>query len=216
MICNPIHPTRALAIALILAWTTMAQAKPAVDEQVETLHREIASLRILHNLDLDDEQRAELVPLVETGIGLVDDLEGIHEANQRGHLEVLQQVRDDLWDDGELEEATQTAAQEARKAGEKVLRPVMWELGDLAEEVMQVLDEDQRDAVQAALSRPPWARRTPGPEGHGGPQAGGPTGGDEGPTPPPGVAAGVRRQNARQLFHLVFSEEFLAVLTDLE
>lgn len=216
MISNPFHPTRAFAIALIFAWTTIAQAKPAVDEQVETLHREIAALRILHNLDLDDEQRAELIPLVETGIGLVSDLQATHEANQADQFAMLQQVRDDLWDDGELDEATEEAAQEARKAGEKALRPVMWELGDLAEEVMQVLDEDQREAVQAALSRPPWAGRMRGPEGPGGPGAAGPPEVGEGPTPPPGVTAGVRRHNARQLFHLVFSDEFLQVLTGLE
>ncbi len=205
-----------LPIALVMAWPAAALARPAMDEQVEVLHREIAALRVVHNLDLDEEQRAELIPLVETGIGLVGDLEDLHEQNQRDHLAVLQQVRDDLWDDGELDEATEAAAQDARKAAEKALRPVMWELGDLSEEVMQVLDEDQREAVQAALSRPPGARKgRGGPEGRmGGPRAGGPD--EDAPSPPPGVAAGIRRHNARQLFHLVFSDEFLQVLTSLD
>jgi hypothetical protein len=205
----------AASLTLALGLTAAAGARPDVGDEVEALHREIAALRLFHALDLTAEQQAEMIPLVETGIGLADDLRAVHEVNQRDHLAVLAQVRDDLRDDGELGEATQEAVQDARKVAEKAMRPVMWEIGDLGEEVQGILDDDQRARVREALQRSPGA----GPRGAG-PGAGrmAPPGSD-----PRGEGAGDAgadgeraRHRGRQLLKLVFSEEFLAVLTGLE
>ncbi len=207
------HTLRGGLLAAILTLSTClaaaAAARPDPGEEVESLHREIAALRLFHALELTAEQQAEMLPLVETGAGLADDLRAVHGANQRDHLAVLGQVRDDLWADGELSEATQDAAEGARKEAEKAMRPVMWEIGDLGEEVLGILDEDQRARVREALLRPP-GRGDGGPgEGRMGPAAGPRGQGAQG-------EAGAQRHRARQLFRVVFSDEFLTVLTELD
>jgi len=201
-----------LLLAALLLLPTAAGARPQLDEQVQTLHREIASLRIVHGLELDDEQIQQLIPLVEEAIGLRQDLEDLHDAQRKTHVSVLQQVRDDLADDGELAEATEQLAQETRKDAEKAMRPVMFELRDLGEEVMELLDEDQRQRVAEAMARmpdPPGHRRGGPPQRDGegmGPQ--------QRPQLPPDMEQGIRRHNARELFGVVFSGEFLDVLQD--
>lgn len=198
---------------LLLALPGLAGAAPAIGEQTEQLHREIAALRVVYGLDLGAEQIDELIPLVRTGIGLREDLESVHEKAQRSNLAVLRQVRDDLAEDGELNEETEQAAKDAKKATEKALRPVMWELRDVGEEVMEVLDDDQRQTVMEALSRLPMERgrgQRPTP-----PRDEESAGNDEGRRQlPPRLEQGVRRHNARKMFGLVFSDEFLAVLQD--
>ncbi len=216
--------TARIPLALIFLATTLstswADARPDVDEETASLHREIAALRIVHHLDLGAAQIEELIPMVRTGIGLREDLEGVMEKSAKSNLAVLRQVRDDLADDGELDEETEAAAEDAHKATEKAARPVHWELKDLGEEVMDVLDEDQRRQVMRALSRPPFGpqRRGPGgPDGARGEREGeemGPPQGAQGGKMPPGMEQGVRRHNARQIFGVVFSDEFLAVLED--
>ncbi len=211
---NPRFTTSALLLLLsILFCAPAAQARPEVDDETAALHREIAALRIVHGLDLSAEQIEELVPLVRAGIDLREDLEGVMEASARANLSVLQRVRDDLTDDGELTEETEAAAEDAHKDTEKAMRPVHWELQDLGEEVMDLLDDDQKEKVTRALARPPFGADRRG--GHGRE----PAGEDMGPPPegrrmPQGMAQGVRRHNARQLFGVVFSDEFLAVLQD--
>lgn len=202
-----------LTTALLLV-PTGAIAAPDIDETVETLHREIAALRVVHALDLDAEQIEELVPLVRTGIELRADLEEVHSRSQASTVAVLRQVRDDLGDDGELSEATEAAAQGARKDTEKAMRPVMWELKDVGEEVVAVLDEDQRRQVNEVLSRLPFAA---GPHGQRPPpfESGEESADTRKPGQlPPRIEDGVRRHNTRRLFGLVFSEEFLAVLEE--
>lgn len=223
-------------LLLIFLATTLtastAAARPDVDEEMASLHREIAALRIVHHLDLSAEQLEELIPLVQAGIGLREDLEGVMEKSAKSNLAVLRQVRDDLADDGVLDEAIESAAEDAHKATEKAMRPVHWELKDLGEDVMDVLDEEQRQRVMRALSRPPFGpqRRGPGGPGAGpgeGPGEGPPEGpemGDgervgpprdaQGPRMSQAMEQGVRRHNARQIFGVVFSDEFLSVLED--
>lgn len=211
---NPRFLTTALALLITtLLATPAALARPDVDDETAALHREIAALRIVHGLDLSAAQIEELVPLVRAGIDLREELEGVMEKSAKANLPILERVRDDLADDGELTEETEAAAEDAHKAAEKAIRPAHWELQDLGEEVMDLLDEDQKEKVARALARPPF-----GPGRHNGPEreeAGAETG------PPmqdrrmkPGMAQGVRRHNARQLFGVVFSDEFLAVLQD--
>jgi hypothetical protein len=207
---------RTLTTALVLLAATLlaaptAMARPAEDDATATLHREIAALRIVHGLDLSAAQLEELVPLVRAGIDLREEFEGVMEASARANISVLERVRDDLADDGELSEETETAAEDAHKATEKATRPVHWELQDLGEEVMALLDDEQKEKVTRALARPPF-----GPDRRGGPRQG-ESGERMGPPDrpmQPGVAQGVRRHNARQLFGVVFSDEFLGVLQD--
>lgn len=209
---------RSLTTALALLLTTLfaapaAQAAPDVDDQTAALHREIAALRIVHGLDLSAEQIEELVPLIRAGIGLREDLEAAHAKSAKDNLSVLQRVRDDLVDDGELTEETEAAAEDAHKDTEKAMRPVHWELRDLGEEVMDLLDDEQQEKVTRALARPRFGPgHTQGaPRREGGEQADRPS---DGRRLPPGMAQGVRRHNARQLFGVVFSDEFLEVLED--
>jgi len=204
-----------VTLAILVAPT--AQARPDVDEETASLHREIAALRIVHGLDLSSAQIEELIPLVRTGIGLREDLEGVMEKSSKANLSVLERVRDDLSDDGELTDETETAAQDAHKSVEKALRPVNWELQDLGEEVMDLFDEDQKQKVKKALARPPFGQKQRGgperePDGEEG--AMGPPSGVREPRMPPGMEQGVRRHNTRHLLGVVFSEEFLAVLQD--
>jgi len=201
-----------LTIALSLIPLNVAAA-PDLDKEVEALHREIASLRVVHGLDLSAAQIEEMIPLVRTGIDLRADLETVHAACQKSNLVVLRRVRDDLAEDGELGEDVEAAAKEARKSTEKAMRPVLWELKDLGEEVAAVLDDEQRRQVMEALSR------MPGPGGRQGPptRADGERQADQPGQDrmPPQLQENLRKHNARRLAGLVFSEEFLAALEDL-
>jgi hypothetical protein len=204
-----------LGILLALTLPVAASARPQLDEQVEALHREIAALRIAHGLDLDDGQIGQLIPLVEDGIGLRQDLEDLHDANRKTHIAALERVRDDLADDGEIGEQTEQLTQETRKAAEKAMRPVMFELKDLGEEIMALLDGDQRRRVAEAMARMPAqpGHRRPGPppSDRGDERAQPP----QRPALPQALEQGIRRHNGRELFGVVFSEEFLAVLQDM-
>jgi hypothetical protein len=213
--------THTIRPLVLVAWTTLlacpAAARPAPDtvEQTEALHREITALRIVHALDLGTEQIAELTPLVEQGISLVDDLQQLHERAQKDNLEVLRRVRDDLADDGELTEKTEDAAEQALEESEKTTRVTMLELHDLAQDVMDVLDEQQRQKVHQALITPPGHRREfrPGdvtpPEDLTGPDTM-----LQQDQLPLDLQREIQQRNARRLFGLVFSQEFLDVLTD--
>ena len=217
MITRPHFWIAAVTAAIILS-TPLAQARPELEEQTAALHREIAALRIVHGLDLSAEQIEEIIPLVRPGIGLREDLDSVMESAGRDNLPVLEQVRDDLSDDGELSEETRTAAEDARKVTEKAMRPVHVALRELGEEVMDLLDDEQREQVMGALAPPEfgprWAMR-----GHDGDEEepmGQPPGVRGGRPMQPELGGGGRshdiRHNARQLFGVVFSDEFLAVL----
>jgi hypothetical protein len=119
---------------------------------------------------------------------------------------VLRAVRDDLRDEGEVREATEQAMQDHAETSEARMRPVIEELRGLAEEVMAVLDEDQRAQVVEALGRTPYekrAERRARREGGDNPRA---------LDLPPEAEGELRKHNLRKLFGLVFSEEFLATL----
>jgi len=197
----------ALLLTIAVVVPTLATARAGVDEQVEALHKEITSLRVIHGLQLDDEQLDALVPLVEEGIGLVDDLRAADADNQRASLVVLRAVRDDLQRDGEVSEATREALQDHGDVCEAKMRPIIQELHLLAEEVMAVLDDDQQAQVHEALGRAPWEKRAERRARRGGKDAR-----SRAPALPPEAQGELRRHNARKLFGLVFSEEFLAVL----
>lgn len=207
------HPF--LFVIALLLLPTVANAAPDLDETVDALHREIAALRVVHVLDLDAAQIEEIIPLVRTGIDLRADLEEVHARSQKSNLAVLRQVRDDLGDDGELREETEAAAQDARKATEKAMRPVMWELKDVGEEIVAALDEDQRRQVAEVLARMPFSE---GPRGPRPPFEDRDESADKQKPDqdrmPPRMEDGVRRHNGRRLLGLVFSEEFLAVLQE--
>ncbi len=212
-----IHILSITALTVALAAPAAARSGRDVDDESAALHREIAALRMVHELDLSQEQIDELVPLVEEGIGLAEELRELRDEARKDNLPVLRRVRDDLADDGELSEETRDAAEHAAKEAEKVSRIAVLELRDLAEEVMDVLDEEQREKVQRVLSAPPGPRRHHRRDADARPD-------DAGPPPaatdrgaaelPPPLLHEIRQHNARQLFSTVFSAEFLDVLLD--
>lgn len=206
------HARILLAAALAFAVPPIAHAAD-VDEQVESLQREITALRVVHALDLSDDQIQTLIPLVDEGIGLVDDLRSVHAQCQRDSLPVLRRLRDDLADDGEISPDTEETSRVAIEESERTTRIVMQELKDLAEEVLHTLDEDQRTRVHHAVSEIPGSRRQ-----HRNAQD--ESGQDSTPDAarlemlPPELRQEIRNHNTRRLFGLVFSEEFLSVLEE--
>ncbi len=200
--------TTGLLAAVFLFNPVTAQAARDMDGEVEALHRQIQSLRIIHGLELTDEQIEALIPLVEEGIGLVEDMRAVHDANKKSSIAVLEQVRADLQSSGEVSEASKEALKESHKAAEKAARPVEWELRDLAEEIGELFDEDQKKKLRKAMAK----HHRPGP-GHGERH--------EQPPPPPREERGevpeklrkeMREHHTRHLMGILFSEEFLDAL----
>lgn len=188
-----------------------ADAARDMGGEVDTLHKQIQALRIINGLELSDEQIEELIPLVEEGIGLVEDLHAVHDDHKKSSIPLLKQVRNELQTSGEVSEAAKEALKDSHKSVEKATRPVEWEIRDLAEQVMELFDEDQKDQLRQAMAH----QRGPGPghEKHG-------EKGDQQPPPrdrdeiPERARNEMRERHARHLLGLVFSEEFLDALTD--
>ncbi len=206
------HSTNPLLTALLLVVVALAPlqagARGGPDEQVESLHREIMALRIVAALEPSEEQVEALIPLVEDGVGLVDDLQAVHEENQRASVAVLRAVRDDLASGGEVREATRAAMEDHHEQCHQAMRPVHEELKLLTEEVLAVLDEDQRARIVEALDKTGFERRAE--------RRARREGDDARPIPgldlPPEAQRELRHHNLRKLFGLIYSEEFLATL----